>query len=89
MMLVPCPWCGPRNASEFRYAGEARTRPDPATATPQQWRRYLYFHTNPAGWARENWYHSAGCRRYFPLERHHTSNETRTADSATTGDYSR
>jgi sarcosine oxidase subunit delta len=81
MMLLPCPWCGPRNVSEFRYAGEAGSRPDPGSATPEQWRRYLYFHTNSAGWTRENWYHTAGCRRYFPIERHHTSNETRTVET--------
>ena len=23
-MLLPCPWCGPRNAAEFKFAGEAR-----------------------------------------------------------------
>ena len=49
-MLLPCPWCGPRNATEFRYGGEAGPRPDPATTTPEEWRRYLYFHANPRGW---------------------------------------
>ena len=23
MLLIPCPWCGPREASEFSYGGEA------------------------------------------------------------------
>jgi len=78
MMIVPCPWCGPRNVSEFRFAGETRVRPDPDTATPEQWRRYLYVHSNPAGWTRESWYHGAGCRRYFSVERHTTSHEIRT-----------
>ncbi len=35
MMRLPCPWCGPRNVSEFRYAGEARPRPDPRRRHPR------------------------------------------------------
>jgi sarcosine oxidase subunit delta len=77
MMLLPCPSCGNRNVSEFRYVGEAKSRPEPANATPSQWRRYLYFHDNPLGWTRETWYHGAGCRRYFSLERHTGSNQVR------------
>ena len=41
MILVPCPNCGPRNASEFRYVGEPRARPPDGTG-PEQWRSYLY-----------------------------------------------
>jgi sarcosine oxidase delta subunit len=34
MMLLPCPFCGVRNVGEFRYAGEAKSRPDPNSVTP-------------------------------------------------------
>ena len=80
MMLLPCPWCGPRAATEFRFCGEAGAagaRPDPATATPGQWRRYLYVHANPRGWSTESWYHGSGCRRYFTAERNTLTNEIR------------
>jgi heterotetrameric sarcosine oxidase delta subunit len=77
MMQLPCPWCGPRNVTEFRYCGETTTRPDPATATPEQWRAYLYLHRNPRGPVAESWYHTAGCRRYFRAERDTVSNEIR------------
>ncbi|WP_084215715.1 sarcosine oxidase subunit delta [Pseudonocardia spinosispora] len=77
MMLVPCPSCGHRNVSEFRYVGESKSRPVPDQTTPEQWRRYLYFHQNPLGWTRETWYHGSGCRRYFSLERHTGSNQVR------------
>ena len=80
MIQLSCPWCGIRNVAEFGYAGEAVRRPDPATATPGQWRDYLYFRRNPRGWVRESWYHRAGCRRYFRLDRDTVSNETRPAD---------
>jgi heterotetrameric sarcosine oxidase delta subunit len=77
MMLVPCPWCGPRNVAEFRYVGERRARPDPLTADPPAWREYLYLQANPAGWVEENWYHRAGCRQYFVAERHAVDNQIR------------
>jgi sarcosine oxidase subunit delta len=77
MFQIPCPHCGPRNVAEFRHAGERRQRPDPQTATPGQWRGYLYIEDNPAGWTRETWYHRAGCRRFVAVERHTVSNEVR------------
>ncbi len=75
MLLVPCPNCGPRNASDLRYVGEAGPRPDPNAATPEEWRDYLYLEANPAGLLRETWYCRSGCRRYFVLERDTTTNE--------------
>lgn len=78
MMLVPCPWCGFRNVSEFVHHGETTPRPEPATATPQQWRSYLYERDNPAGWTSEHWYHRAGCRQYFTLERDTVTNQPHT-----------
>jgi len=77
MLLVPCPHCGPRDSADMRYVGEARTRPDPNTATPKVWRSYLYLEDNPAGWLSETWYCRSGCRRYFVLERHTVTNEFR------------
>jgi heterotetrameric sarcosine oxidase delta subunit len=77
MMMVPCPWCGPRDAGEFRQAGEVVPRPDPAEATPEQWRAYLYLRANAWGWVTETWYHRMGCRRYVVLERHTETHEFR------------
>lgn len=77
MLLVPCPHCGPRNASDLRYVGEAHPRPDQNAASESEWRNYLYMEDNPAGWLRENWYCRNGCRQYFTLERHTASNEFR------------
>jgi sarcosine oxidase, subunit delta len=77
MILVPCPYCGPRNASEFRWGGEIKPRPDPNNTTKEQWRDYLYFRRNAAGWIRETWCHQAGCGRYFRSERDTVTNEIR------------
>lgn len=75
MMLLPCPWCGPRNVAEFGYVGETAARPDPSTTNPEEWRAYLYGAANPRGWTVERWYHRAGCRKYLTLERHTGTNE--------------
>lgn len=79
MFRIPCPHCGPRNVSEFRHLGERRTRPDPETATPAQWRAYLYEQDNVAGWQVESWYHTFGCRRFISVERHTVTNQSRPA----------
>lgn len=77
MILLPCPYCGPRNVSEFRYVGELLQRPDPNATGIGEWRAFLYVRYNPAGWAVETWVHSAGCRQYFVVERHTVTNEVR------------
>jgi heterotetrameric sarcosine oxidase delta subunit len=74
-MLVPCPWCGSRNAAEFRFVGECTEAPGPDVLSPATWRSYLYVRSNPAGWVTEMMYHRAGCRRYFLLDRHTVTNE--------------
>jgi heterotetrameric sarcosine oxidase delta subunit len=82
MILLPCPWCGPRAATEFAHIGEVSVRPDPGSATPAQWRGYLYLHANPCGWTSETWYHRMGCRRFIKVERHTETNEVRSATAA-------
>ena len=79
MLLVPCPWCGQRASEEFRFVGDSKARPDPAIATPEEWRTYLYVKANEAGWTTESWFHRAGCRRYFVVERHRVTTEIRAA----------
>ena len=68
MLLIPCPWCGPREEIEFRYAGEARTMPA-LTVGDDVWARYLFFRSNPVGGYTERWVHVHGCRRYVTLTR--------------------
>jgi len=71
MLLIPCPWCGPRDEIEFAYGGEAHiTRPaDPAACDDAAWGAYLYMRTNPKGVLAERWVHRHGCRRWFNLLR--------------------
>jgi heterotetrameric sarcosine oxidase delta subunit len=77
MILIRCPWCGPRDAAEFHCSGETRPRPDAMSATPLQWRDYLYFPANPRGPVTETWYHRMGCRKFFAIERDTDTNESR------------
>jgi heterotetrameric sarcosine oxidase delta subunit len=84
MMLVPCAWCGPRDASEFQQIGEAVARPDGENATREQWRAYLYLRANPCGWTTETWYHRMGCRKFISVERHTQTNEIRSVRAAGT-----
>ena len=71
MLLITCPWCGPRDESEFSYGGEAHIlRPaDPDALSDQQWADYLFHRKNKKGLMQEQWNHSAGCRKWFHAER--------------------
>ncbi|WP_374545338.1 sarcosine oxidase subunit delta [Rhodoblastus sp.] len=70
-MLIPCPYCGARDAQEFSYRGDATlTRPDPAAPdAADTFHDYVYLRDNPAGPHRELWYHLAGCRRWIEVAR--------------------
>ena len=82
MILLPCPWCGPRDSEEFGYVGEPRGRPDPQTTTAEEWRDHLYLRRNVAGWVTESWHHRMGCRRYLLVERDTITNDVRPAGPA-------
>ena len=71
MLLIPCPWCGPRDESEFHYGGEAHIirPPDPNTLSDAEWADYLFMRKNTSGGYLEQWAHSAGCRRWFNMQR--------------------
>ena len=69
MQRFPCPWCGERPETEFRYAGDAdRPRPE-RDCDDAPWSQYLHFRANARGPSRELWVHSAGCGRWLVLER--------------------
>ncbi|MFI1760890.1 sarcosine oxidase subunit delta family protein [Streptomyces sp. NPDC020800] len=77
MLLIPCPWCGPRDEVEFHYGGQAHVAypEDPAALTDEEWARYLFFRDNPKGPFAERWSHAAGCRRWFNAVRDTATNE--------------
>ena len=79
MLLIRCPWCGPRDEVEFRYGGQADVAypGDPEQLSDREWSRYLFYRANPRGASRERWVHQHGCRRWFTAVRDTVSHEFR------------
>ncbi|GAA4872034.1 sarcosine oxidase subunit delta [Saccharopolyspora cebuensis] len=77
MMLIPCPWCGPRDETEFHYGGQAGVAypADPHALSDADWSRFLFYRANPKGVFAERWMHQVGCRRWFTLHRDTATNE--------------
>jgi methylglutamate dehydrogenase subunit B len=78
-MRIPCPYCGPRDAAEFSYRGDATlSRPDasgdPAIDDVAMF-AYVYLRDNPVGRHREFWYHGSGCRSWLVVTRDTTSHD--------------
>ena len=71
MLLIPCPWCGERDETEFHCGGEAHiARPkQPAALSDDQWADYLFMRSNPKGVHFERWRHLHGCGRWFNVVR--------------------
>lgn len=71
MLLIECPYCGPRAEIEFHCGGEGHiARPGPHDeVTDEAWADYLFYRANPKAEHRERWLHSAGCGRWFNVAR--------------------
>jgi sarcosine oxidase subunit delta len=67
MLLIRCPYCGPRPEIEFAYGGEAHiARPqNPALLDDEQWAEFLFLRSNAKGLHYERWRHIHGCARFF------------------------
>ena len=77
MMIIHCPWCGPRNEEEFCCGGQSHiTRPaDPSAVTDEVWAAYLFDRINPKGIHLERWRHTFGCRQWFNMAQHTVSHD--------------
>ncbi len=74
MQIFPCPFCGPRDETEFHYVGEPKVRPEPAEAVgAPAWAEYLYVNANPKGETNEIWLHLA-CMEMFAMTRDTATN---------------
>ncbi|MBS0543240.1 MAG: sarcosine oxidase subunit delta [Proteobacteria bacterium] len=72
MLHIYCPYCEEyREEEEFRPKGEAHiARPaEPEATSDEAWGDYLFFRKNPRGLHHEQWYHAAGCRKFFNATR--------------------
>jgi len=70
MQSFSCPFCGPRDETEFHFAAEAgKHRPEPAPeVTDAAWAEYLHMNDAPRGEAREVWVHLT-CGEFFVMTR--------------------
>jgi heterotetrameric sarcosine oxidase delta subunit len=76
LLLIECPYCGPRGESEFVYGGESHVeRPAFDRASAAEWGDYLYQRRNPKGLNLERWRHAYGCRQWFNLARSTVTHE--------------
>ncbi len=83
MLIIPCPHCGARDYTEFRYGGDAsRPRPAHGTGTVNEWHDYVFVFDNPKGIHREYWQHVQGCRQWLVVERNTATNELSRAQLA-------
>ncbi|KKD58506.1 sarcosine oxidase subunit delta [Grimontia sp. AD028] len=72
MLRIYCPYCEEyREEDEFSYGGEAHiVRPlEPEALSDKEWGYYLFHRKNIKGSHREMWYHAAGCRKFFNVQR--------------------
>ncbi len=77
MLLIPCPYCGPRSEEEFSYGNEAHIpRPkEPDKLSDADWAEYVFMRSNVKGVYLERWMHAHGCRRWFNMARDTVSYE--------------
>jgi sarcosine oxidase subunit delta len=69
MQIFVCPFCGPRDETEFHYGGEAGNARPEGHATPAgRWAEYLHMRKNPKGRTDEIWVHLP-CREFFMMTR--------------------
>jgi sarcosine oxidase subunit delta len=66
VQLLPCPFCGERDETEFYFLGEPKARPEPAeSVTDEAWGAYLWSRANPRGASREVWLHLTCLESFF------------------------
>ena len=82
MQRFPCPFCGPRDETEFHFAAEAgKQRPEPAPeVSDAAWADYLHGNDAPKGVAREVWVHLT-CGEFFVMTRDTTTRAVIASDA--------
>ena len=77
MLIIECPYCGPRDQSEFSNGGEAHVkRPDGSSEiSDREWSEYVFIRSNKKGIFYERWVHSHGCRKWFNCVRDTSTDE--------------
>ena len=88
-MRITCPLCGPRDRREFYYYGSEHYLTFPEGEDFDAIDAHLHLPDNPAGEARDLWYHEAGCTSWLAVTRNTVTHEilgvALVADLATKG----
>lgn len=79
MLRIPCPWCGTRDETEFRFGGESHVCRPGREAGDAEWSDYLFYRENPRGLHCERWCHTYGCGQWFNLVRDTVTHEIKEA----------
>ncbi len=89
-MLIPCPWCGPRDEREFDFGGSDAKFPSigtPRDSTTDTWYEAVHIRENARGDTRELWYHLSGCERWICLTRDSVTHEFTNASTSDQGEH--
>jgi methylglutamate dehydrogenase subunit B len=83
VLRIPCPLCGERDYTEFRYGGDARKqRPPHGMSDLKAWHDYVFVFDNIKGPHREFWQHVLGCRQWLVVERNTATNRLESSQLA-------
>ena len=70
MLLIPCPYCGERDESEFSYGGGSRDYPSLGEDySINDWFQSVYLPKLDQNTLCEYWYHNAGCEQRDDVKR--------------------
>lgn len=77
MLVIDCPFCGPRDEREFTYCGPAAPRrpDDPEALSDSDWVDYLVVPVNQLGPVWEYWWHARGCGGWVRVRRDTVTHE--------------
>ncbi len=75
MLRIPCPYCGTRDESEFRFGGESHVERPGLEVSDAEWADYLFNRNNPKGLHYERWCHTYGCGQWFNVVRDTVTHE--------------
>lgn len=77
MLLLDCPWCGPRSEEEFSCGGEGHiARPLKSDEMDDaDWGDYVFMRSNQKGVYFERWRHGMGCGRWFNMARNNVTHK--------------
>jgi len=85
VLLIPCPYCGERDESEFDYGGRTVDLPE-LNASSVEWHKALHLHEVDKNFIDEDWFHTVGCESWIRLKRNPDSHEFLEVDESQAGE---